>query len=98
MRKCPWGIIMGVCAILVFFLTAGVIAVHLIMNGIAAQTNETVPFLGLWYEVLMFVFDIVCFLGFAGSLTMYVLKARGFFGGDKASAHGAEDSAGENRA
>ncbi len=98
MRKCPWGIIMGICAILVFFLTAGVIAVHLIMNGIAAQTNETVPFLGLWYETLMFVFDIVFFLGFAGSLTMYILKLRGFFGGQASEDGAKSDSTGENRA
>ena len=80
MKKVPWGIIMGICAMLVFFLTVGLIAVHLGINGIAEQTNESIAFLSVWYEVLMFVFDIVFALCFAGSLTMYVFKERGKFG------------------
>lgn len=80
MKKVPWGIIMGICAMFVFFLTVGLIAVHLGMNGIAEQTNESIAFLSVWYEVLMFVFDIVFVLGFAGSLTMYIFKEQGKFG------------------
>ena len=80
MKKVPWGIIMGICAMLVFFLTVGLIAVHLGINGIAEQTNESIAFLSVWYEVLMFVFDIVFVLGFAGSLTMYIFKEQGKFG------------------
>lgn len=80
MKKVPWGIIMGICAMFVFFLTVGLVAVHLGLNGIAEQTNESVSFLGVWYEVLMFVFDIVFVLGFAGSLTMYIFKEKGRFG------------------
>ena len=77
MKKLPWGIFMGVCAMLVFFLMAGLIALHILLNGIAAQTNETAAFFGQWYQVVMFVFDIVFVLGFGGSLTMYILKALG---------------------
>ncbi len=80
MKKVPWGIIMGICAMFVFFLTVGLVAVHLGLNGIAEQTNESIAFLGVWYEVLMFVFDIVFVLGFAGSLTMYIFKEKGRFG------------------
>lgn len=77
MKKLPWGIIMGICAMLVFFLTAGLIALYILLNGIAAQTNETAPFFGEWYQIVMFVFDIVFFIGLAGSVTMYVFKVTG---------------------
>ena len=80
MRKLPWGIIMGVCAMLVFFLTVGTVAAYIILNGVAAQTNETASLFGEWYQVLMFVFDIIFVLCFAGSLTMYILKERGRLG------------------
>ena len=76
MKKLPWGIIMGVCAMLVFFLTVVTIAVYMLLNGVAAQTNDTASFFGEWYQVLMFVFDIVFALGFAGSLTMFILREK----------------------
>ncbi|MCI9460028.1 MAG: hypothetical protein HFJ21_06205 [Clostridia bacterium] len=76
MKKLPWGIIMGVCAMFVFFLTVGTIAVYMLLNGVAAQTNDTASFFGEWYQVLMFVFDIVFALGFAGSLTMFILREK----------------------
>ncbi len=77
MKKIPWGIIMGVCAMFVFFLTVGVIAVYILLNGIAAQTNEVASFFGEWYQVVMFVFDILFFLGFVGSVVLYVLRETG---------------------
>lgn len=67
---------MGVCAMFVFFLTIGTIAVYMLLNGVAAQTNDTASFFGEWYQVLMFVFDIVFALGFAGSLTMFILREK----------------------
>ena len=76
MKKLPWGIIMGVCAVFVFFLTVGTIAVYMLLNGVAAQTNDTASFFGEWYQVLMFVFDIVFALGFACSLTMFILREK----------------------
>ena len=37
---------MGVCAMFVFFLTVGTIAVYMLLNGVAAQTNDTASFFG----------------------------------------------------
>lgn len=76
MKKLPWGIIAAVCGMLVFFLTLGTIGVYILLNGIAAQTNEVASFFGEWYQVLMFVFDILFALGAIGALTMYILKER----------------------
>lgn len=84
MKKVPWGIIMGICAMFVFFLTAGLIGIHLGMNGVAAQTNESIAFLSVWYEVLLFILDIAFVLGFAGSLTLYIFKEQGKFEEGKA--------------
>lgn len=76
MKKLPWGIFMGVCAMFVFFLTAGLIAVYILLNGVAAQTNEVASFFGEWYQILMFLLDILFVFGFAGSLGMYILRER----------------------
>ncbi|MCX4312784.1 MAG: hypothetical protein OSJ83_02825 [Clostridia bacterium] len=76
MKKMPWGIITGICAMFVFFLTAGVVGVYILLDGIAAQTNTEAAFFGEWYQILMFVFDIVFVLGLVGSLTMYILKEK----------------------
>lgn len=79
MKKAPWGIIAGVCAIAVFYLTAGFIGSYYVLNGIAGQTQETASLFGEWFQVLMFVSDIVFVLAFGGALTMFVLKAKGVF-------------------
>ena len=77
MKKVPWGIIAGACAIAAFFAIVGTVALHIVFNGIAAQTNETASLFGQWYQVLLFVVDIIAGLGFIGSTVMYFLTAKG---------------------
>ena len=76
MKKIPWGIIAGACAIVVFYATAGVIAAFIILNSIAAQTNNSATLFDAWYQTLAFVVDIVFAVGLIGSLVMYVLKEK----------------------
>ena len=73
MRKIPWGILAGICAIVVFFATIGTVAAFIVLNSIAGQTNTTATMFDEWWQTLLFVADIVFVLGFAGSLTMYIL-------------------------
>lgn len=40
-KKMPWGIIAGICAMSVFFLTAAMIILFFVLDGVAAQTNTT---------------------------------------------------------
>lgn len=75
-KKIPWGIIAGVCAILFFFATLAVVALYVINSGVAAQTNQTATIFATWYQTLIFIVDIIVFLGFGGSFTMYILKVK----------------------
>lgn len=77
MRKLPWGIIAGICAIVVFFTTAGTIAAFIILNAVAAQTSETVSLFQEWWQTALFVVSILSAIGFIGSLTLYILKTYG---------------------
>lgn len=69
-----WGIIGGACAIAVFYLTIGFIAAWMILNQIAAQTSHTASPFGTWWQVAVFVADIVFALGAVGAYVMVVLN------------------------
>ena len=70
----PFGIIAGACAIVVFFATVGLIVAHLVLNGIASATESTSSFFENWWQVLLFIADVLFFLGLALSLTMFVIR------------------------
>ncbi len=72
--KIRWGLIGGLCAIFVFYLTIGFIAAWLILNQIAAQTSHTASPFGTWWQVAVFVADIVFAIGVVGSYTMMILS------------------------
>lgn len=59
MKKAPWGILASVCAHIVLYLTIGVTLAFVILNKIAAQTNDTASFFGTWWQVLLFIADII---------------------------------------
>ena len=67
-------IIGGACAIAVFYLTIGFIAAWMILNQIAAQTSHTASPFGTWWQVAVFVADIVFALGAVGAYVMVVLN------------------------
>ena len=72
--KIRWGLLGGLCAIFVFYLTIGFIAAWLILNQIAAQTSHTASPFGTWWQVAVFVADIVFAIGVVGSYTMMILS------------------------
>lgn len=73
MKKIPWGLAAGICAIAVFYLTASVIVAFVILNSVAAQTNTAATLFDTWWQTLVFVLDIAAVLGLVGSLAMFVL-------------------------
>lgn len=75
-KKMPWGIIAGICAMSVFFLTAAMIILFFVLDGVAAQTNTTAGLFSEWYQTFIFVFDIIFALGLIGSVVMYVLRQK----------------------
>lgn len=76
MKKLPWGIIAGICAMIVFFATVGIIAAFIVLNGIASQTNTFATLFDEWWQTALFVADIVFGLGLLGSLAMYIVRTK----------------------
>lgn len=76
MKKLPWGIIAGICAMVVFFATVGTIAAFIILNSIAGQTHTEASLFGEWYQIVLFAVDILAALGLAGSFAMFVLRQK----------------------
>ena len=86
MRKVPWGILAGICAIVAFFAIVGTVAAFIILNGVAGQTNDTATLFDEWYQVVLFIVDIISVLGLVGSVTLYFIKAHGGFAAKEAKA------------
>ena len=66
----------GACAIAAFFTVVATIALYVIFGGIAAMTNATASLFDEWYQVLLFVVDIIFGLGLIGSGAMYFVTAK----------------------
>lgn len=76
MKKIPFGILAGVCAIIIFYTSAAFIGVFYVLNGVAQQTGETVSPFASWWQILIFVIDVIAVLGFGTSLFFYVKKKK----------------------
>ncbi len=59
-------------ALAVIYLTVGVIVSYVILEQIAQAINAHATLFGEWYQTLMFILDIVCFIGLVGSVVMFV--------------------------
>lgn len=74
MKKIPWGIIAGICFIVAFYLTVGIIAADLIISAIAAQTNNVTTIFDSWWQILLFVVDVIAAIGLLGAFVMWLLQ------------------------
>lgn len=75
-KKGHWGFLAGLCGIFVFYLTAAVIVVALILGRIEAETNGTANLFGTWYQTFMFVADLVFLLGMIVCIIMSIVARR----------------------
>ena len=73
LKKMPWGIVAGVAAIIVVFATVAFIALGIILGGVAGQTNEVAGMFDEWYQVLLFVVDVVCGVIMIGSIVLFIV-------------------------
>ena len=73
-QKIPFSILAGVCAMLSFFGIAGFIAANIYLNGVAAQTSETVSMFANWWQTLLFVLDIVFVIGLIATSVFAVIQ------------------------
>lgn len=74
MRKIPWGILAGICAMVVFFATVGTVAGKILSDMIVKNTGVDDGVLGTWWIVLLIVVAVVAAVGFAVSMFFYVRK------------------------
>ena len=74
MKKLPWGIFAGICGIVVFFSTVGIIAAFIILSAIAGATSDCTTLFATWYQKTLFAADIIFGVGLILSVTMFVIK------------------------
>jgi len=76
MKKIPWGIFAGISAMFVFFLTTGFILIYVVFGGIAKQTNSDFSMFQNWWQVLIFVFDLLFVFCMITSIVFYIRRKR----------------------
>lgn len=77
MKKVPWGIIAGICAIVAFFAVVGAIAAFIVLDSIAGATNGNATLFDEWYQTVLFIISIVSVLGLIASTVMWFLCKKG---------------------
>ena len=73
-QKTPWGALAWGCGIIVFYLTAGIIAAYLILSQVAAQTSQVITIFNTPWQILMFVADIVFAAAMIACIVFYARK------------------------
>lgn len=73
MKKIPWGIIAGICFVIVAYTIAGTIAAFYIMNAITSIVEGAAGLFGTGWQTLLFVCDIIFGVLFIASLVMFIL-------------------------
>lgn len=74
MKRKPFGIIFGSCAIFVFYATIGLIAAYIVEDGVMKQTASRASFLGSWWQILLFIVDILVLALGVYSLVMFFIQ------------------------
>lgn len=75
--KFPWGILAGICAVIVFYTIVGTVAAYLVLSVIGGATTEGAGLFDTWYQVLLFVGDIVFGAGFVLFTALYIARRAG---------------------
>lgn len=57
---------------LVFYSTLGLVGGYIILDGIAQQVSEHAKFLGSWWQILLFIVDIVAIVSVIFSIVMMI--------------------------
>lgn len=83
-KKFRWGILGGAFCILVFYLTAGFIVAWMILDRIAAQTSYSASPFGTWWQMLIFVLDLVFALCAAGCFVAMAITRKKMMTGESA--------------
>ena len=63
MKKKPYYLFAWILGEIVFFITVAVIAIYFLLNGIAGATSGSITLFTNWYQTLLFIADVLCFIG-----------------------------------
>ena len=83
LEKVPWGVIAWATGILVFYLTLGVWGAQFVFAQVNGQTGQIATIFDSWWQVLIFVADLIFGLAFLGSLGLYIYKKLVLKGAEK---------------
>ena len=75
-KKKHWGFFAGLCGVFAFYLTVAFVALGLILGRIEAETNGQANLFGTWWQVAIFVLDLLCVLGMAAFIVLSVLSRK----------------------
>lgn len=76
MKKMPWGIFAGISAMCAFFLTVAFVAAYIVFGAIAQQTHSDFSMFQNWWQVLIFIADILSVLSLIGFVVLYIIREK----------------------
>ncbi len=74
LRRVPFGILAGAFGMVVFFATVGLVVAYAVLSGIEGEMMRTVSFFENWWQVLLFVVDVIAVVAAIASLAMFIVK------------------------
>lgn len=72
--KAPWGTIAGVFAIFCFYLSIAVFGVYFVFVQVNGQTGQEATIFDSWWQIAMFVADVVSAVLFIFFLFLFIKK------------------------
>ena len=73
LKKVPWGSLIAIFAFLAIILLAAVVGIWFVLDSIAQQTHNNATLFDNWWQVLMFIVDILSFVGLGISIFYFVV-------------------------
>lgn len=76
MKKIPWMSLGFLSATYTFFLTIAIVVIYFVLQGIAGATSGSISIFQEWYQILLFILDVIfCALSIL-CFVMYFIKRK----------------------
>ena len=76
MKKFPWGILAGACAMLYSFVTIAIVAVFVISGMMYSVAGSDDGLRESWWLIICYVLEVISVLGFGVSLFFFIRNKR----------------------
>lgn len=63
MKKKPYYLFAWLLGEAAFFITIAVVALYIVLNAISGATSGSITLFTNWYQTLLFILDVLCFVG-----------------------------------